>query len=131
PLSSSSRTNTPTGNTGANAPLSSSSRTNTPTGNIGANAPLSSSSRTNVFRTKPKDIYKPNKIRLPKNIDIKTIEKEPTTSNTIVDIAVSKYAEMAQQVYNSPTLKSARNTYHVSKNSASALKKENNNEKRD
>ncbi|CEN25511.1 triple helix repeat-containing collagen [[Clostridium] sordellii] len=96
-----------------------------PRGSVGATP---SSILENI---KPKDIYKPNKISLPKDIEIKPIEKEPATSSTIVDIAVSKYADMAQQIYNSDTVKGVRNTYNVSKNSVVALKKEKNNEKRD
>ncbi|SCJ53396.1 Uncharacterised protein [uncultured Clostridium sp.] len=111
---------------GSNAPLTGSLGASTPNGG-GSNAPLTGS----LGIKKPKDIYKPNRISLPKDIDIKPIEKEPTTSHTIADLAVLKYADMAQQIYNSPTLKSARNTYNVSKNSVVALKKENNNEKRD
>ncbi len=111
---------------GSNAPLTGSLGSSTSNGR-GSNAPLTSS----LGIKKPKDIYKPNRINLPKDIDIKPIEKEPTTSHTIADLAVSKYADMAQQIYNSSTLKSVRNTYNVSKNSVVALKKENNNEKRD
>uniref|UniRef100_UPI001897B096 hypothetical protein n=1 Tax=Paraclostridium bifermentans TaxID=1490 RepID=UPI001897B096 len=116
PLASSSGASISKGSVGATAPLASSSGASTPKGSVGATA--------------PKGIYKPNTIKLPKNVEIKQIEQP--TNKTIADIAVSKYANMAEKIYNSPTLKGARNTYQVSKNSAMALKKEkDNNEKRD
>ncbi|WP_199874147.1 pLS20_p028 family conjugation system transmembrane protein [Paraclostridium bifermentans] len=96
-------------------------------GSVGATAPLASSLRPNTSK-----IYKPSTIKLPKDVEIKPIEKP--TSKTIADVAVSKYANMAEKIYNSPTLKGARNTYQVSKNSAMALKnnkEKDDNEKRD
>ncbi|WP_270670821.1 hypothetical protein, partial [Paraclostridium bifermentans] len=116
----------PKGNVGATAPLANSSGTSASKGSVGTTAPLASSSGASTS----KGIYKPNTIKLPKNVEIKQIEQP--TNKTIADIAVSKYANIAEKIYNSPTLKGARNTYQVSKNSAMALKKEkDNNEKRD
>ena len=112
---------------GASTPIGNASGASVSKGSVGTSTQIPSSLRPNTSK-----IYKPSTIKLPKDVEIKPIEKP--TSKTIADIAVSKYANMAEKIYNSPTLKGARNTYQVSKNSAMALKnnkEKDDNEKRD
>ncbi|EQK41132.1 hypothetical protein C671_2778 [[Clostridium] bifermentans ATCC 19299] len=146
PLASSSGSSISKGSVGATAPLASASGSSVSKGSVGVTAPLASASGSSIsnsnvgvtasipssLRPNTSKIYKPSTVKLPKDVEIKPIEKP--TSKTIADIAVSKYANMAEKIYNSPTLKGARNTYQVSKNSAMALKnnkEKDDNEKRD
>ncbi|MGL4730908.1 MAG: pLS20_p028 family conjugation system transmembrane protein [Clostridium sp.] len=127
PIGSASGSSISKGSVGVTAPIGSASGSSISKGSVGVTASIPSSLRPNTSK-----IYKPSTVKLPKDVEIKPIEKP--TSKTITDIAVSKYANMAEKIYNSPTLKGARNTYQVSKNSAMALKnnkEKDDNEKRD
>ncbi|MEW8963301.1 hypothetical protein, partial [Paraclostridium dentum] len=126
PIGSTSGASVSNSGVGASTPIGSTSGASI-SNSVGASTPIPSSLRPNTSK-----IYKPSTIKLPKDVEIKPIEKP--TSKTIADVAVSKYANMAEKIYNSPTLKGARNTYQVSKNSAMALKnnkEKDDNEKRD
>lgn len=48
---------------------------------------------------------------------IKEMQPTPSTSNTLKEAGIEKYADIAQSVYNSPTMRQARKVYDMSKNS--------------
>ncbi|MEH7809772.1 hypothetical protein V7422_17880, partial [Bacillus safensis] len=63
-----------------------------------------------------------NNITLPKHANIARvklkdhIKGQPTTTDTVKDVVVNKYANLAEKAHNSKPIKNARKAYDVAKN---------------
>ncbi|KLV14945.1 hypothetical protein, partial [Bacillus altitudinis] len=96
---------------GSSAPLNAAPRA---TG--GSSAPLNAAPRTTGGHISK------NNITLPKHANIARvklkdhIKGQPTTTDTIKDVVVNKYANIAEKAHNSKPIKNARKAYDVAKN---------------
>ncbi|WOI43338.1 pLS20_p028 family conjugation system transmembrane protein [Bacillus altitudinis] len=107
---------------GGSAPLNAAPRSNSGGGSAPLNtAPRSNSGSSSAPLNAGGHISK-NNITLPKHANIARvklkdhIKGQPTTTDTVKDVVVNKYANLAEKAHNSKPIKNARKAYDVAKN---------------
>ncbi|MEE4393501.1 hypothetical protein, partial [Bacillus altitudinis] len=107
---------------GGSAPLNAAPRSNSGSSSAPLNAAPRSNSGSSSAPLNTGGHISKNNITLPKHANIARvklkdhIKGQPTTTDTIKDVVVNKYANIAEKAHNSKPIKNARKAYDVAKN---------------